>query len=121
MDIQKVPSHQMAVLAKYYMKVELNQYIIFQHPVAFEATRFYSWPSLMQLCTFGLCDLRHPVHWISLNVFQMLPVMLTNISTNCIYHQFVKNVGVSQPLLLQLQLVLHVSTQLGHPQATHLL
>jgi hypothetical protein len=28
-------------------------------------THFYSRPSLMQLCSFGLCDLRHPVHWIS--------------------------------------------------------
>jgi hypothetical protein len=65
----------------------------------------------MQLCSFGLCDLRHQVHWIN-QCFQMLPIMLTKIST-------IKT--LLKTLKLQLQFVLDVSTQLGHPQATHLL
>jgi hypothetical protein len=61
-----------------YMDKMYIHFIIFQYPVAFEVTHFYSRPSLMQLCSFGLCDL--DVQFTgSVNVFQMLPIMLSKI------------------------------------------
>jgi hypothetical protein len=61
----------------------LVQDIIFQLPVAFEVTNLHTRPSLMQLCSFGLCDL---------DVQFTGSVKLCSLkSTNCNCRQFVKN------------------------------
>jgi hypothetical protein len=70
----------------------------------------------MQLCFIWFLCPRHPVHWIS----QCFLKVTNYAAKNCICGSLKTIKTPFNILKLQLKLVQHVLTQLGHPQATHL-